>query len=740
MTAKRWICTWCGIVCFAVLAENAIAESWPQCSVRAGGNGAPAILINGVPGAPLMFVANNQFNRDDILLDEIRQAAGAGVKIFGFNVPMDWDGAMEPTDTVIEKFCTANPDGYFYARIWVGAAEAWCKQHPEECITKATENADATLSLVPTGFASPASKVWREAARQRLMACVRHIAEGPRGKQFLGVCLSYLNTCEWFYLDTNEYMDYSPANLTAFRQWLKGRYSNEKALQSAWANPDTTFESAGFSTPSEREIAAWGPFRDPAKQQRTIDMHRFQSELIAETISYFASAVKEATHGRSLVGAFYGYSMELNGNGPRALANSGHLALAKLLECRDIDMIHAPLSYYERGLGQPGHFHAPVDSITLHGKLPVYEEDTYTHLAQPVKDIELPPGWKEATKTMGETLAVTRRNFGYSFTHGCGLWYFDLLSDGRWRDNTFWQSIPMLRRVAAELREYPAFAPEIAFVISEESPDYMRATTAPFLLQSMAGWRAEVGRIGAPVGYYLQSDLGRLPETVKVLILADPFVMRPDERAAVNRLLKRGGTVIWNYAPDIIGEKGIDVSRITACTGIQVEAKNDVMPMPIASAITEETATFDPKGWQPYFVVTSPKVDVVARYTASGEVCAAACKVGNGVNVYTATPRLPVGVLREICHRAGVHLYRDTPGMVGTVGSFLFVHTEKEGPITLSWPSRCRNVERLVPPSSLPMDLEEGRTWHDRVPAGMTAIYQCDTFEMPKRTNISGAR
>ena len=81
-------------------------------------------------------------------------------------------------------------------------------------------------------------------------------------------------------------------------------------------------------------------------------MQRYQSELTADTIAMFARAAKEATEGRSLVGAFYGYTMELSNNGPRALANSGHLALAKLLECPDLDMIHAPISYFERGIGQ----------------------------------------------------------------------------------------------------------------------------------------------------------------------------------------------------------------------------------------------------------------------------------------------------------------------------------------------------------------------------------------------------
>ena len=389
-------------------------------------------------------------------------------------------------------------------------------------------------------------------------------------------------------------------------------------------------------------------------------------------------------------------------------------------------MLHAPFSYFERGAGQPGHLHAPVDSVALHGKLHICEEDTYTHLAEKPPSYLIAPGWDDRTRSSAETLAVVRRDFGNAFTHRCGMWFFDLLSDGRWSDAELWNSLGALRRIAAEVRSEAPFAPEIALVIDEDAPHLLRADTYPELLHSLSWWRSELDRIGTPVGYYLESDLGRLPASIKVLVLADAFRLENAELRIVKGYLERGATVIWNYAPGIAGPEGIDAARIGAVTGIEVEPKFDDAPMTLVSELSKETMEMDPKSWRPRFVVTSSDVDVVARYQATGEVSAAAKPAGKGVSLYTATPRLPVGLLREVCRRAGVHLYRDTPGMTGVVGRYLIVHAKEAGKHEFTWPADCEMIERIIPPNKLPIPIKTRPQWSDTLPANTTAIYRCE--------------
>lgn len=730
---QHWILTLCMLFC--VWSAAWAATPWPKCAVRSGVQGGPAIVIDGEPYVPVLFNGNNQFNRDEVLLGEFRQAAEAGIRLFNFNVNLDWHASPEETAETVAKFCAACPDGYFYVRVWLGPNDAWREAHPDECVT----TADGTR--LP--YASPSSTVWRAEAAQQLEKRVREIIEGPFAGRFIGVCPTYLQTGEWFYERTDEFMDYSPANLSAFREWLKKVYRSDKRLRDAWHDQKVTLETAAFPSPEARDAAALGPFRDPAAHRPAIDMQRYQNELIADTIAYFAAVVKRVTKGRSLTGAFYGYTMELNQNGPRALAHSGHLAFARLLDSPDLDLIHAPYSYFERGIGQPAHLHLPVDSVALRGKLAVLEEDTFTHSAQSLPGNPIAPGWREQTQSLEETLAVSIRNAGLFLTHRCGFWYFDLFSDGRWSDPGFWKSVPLVRRMAAQLRSEPPFAPEVAFLISEASVYYLRDTTHPYLLESLARWRAELDRTGTPIGYYLQSDLPRLPESVKVLILANPFELNDLERTTVRKRLLHGATVIWTYAPDIVGPSGIDPSRITAVTGIPVVSKSTDAPLVIASELTPETQTVAGKGWDLRFIVTSSEgINVVARYEDSGEISAAACPAGQGVSLYTATPRLPVGLLREVFRRAGVHLYDDLPGMVGVVGPYLIVHTDGGMPDetvdeiladmradkahTFSWPTACAAVSRIVPPRPWPLEVSEERNWRDVLPGAVTAVYRCE--------------
>ncbi len=687
-------------------------------------------MINGKPFSPLMWTANNQFGRDAVLLEELRMAAAGGLRLFSFVVSLDWHSTPAEAAATVDKFCAVHPEGYFYVRVWLGPNRRWLDEHPDHCITKA----DGTrMSL-----ASPSSELWHRAASRQLAKRVREIINGPHADRFLGVLPTYLQTGEWFYPDTNDYMDYSPVNLKAFRAWLARVYEDDAALQRAWGDETVSIETADLPGPEMRNAARKGIFRDPVEHRPAIDMQRFQSDLIAETVELFAKVVKETTDNRSLAGAFFGYTMELNNNGPRALAHSGHLSFAKVLECNDIDMIHAPYSYYERKLGQPAHFHLPIDSVALHGKLAIMEDDTYTHLARPPGGNQTAPGWRDRTKNLEETMDVVRRNFGMFMTHRCGAWYFDLLSDGRWLSETFWNSFGLLYRIAAEMRGEPPFRPEVAFIADEESAGFLRDDTRPLLLHTLSLWRAELDRTGTPAGYYLASDLSRLPDSVKVLILANSYRLSPERAQAVNDRLERGATVIWVYAPGVVENDRIDFGRISKLTGIDTAPREPAERLGISSELTGETVQLEMT--EPIFEVTGGHVDVVARYTDTNEIAAAARPWRGGVSLYTATPRLPTGLLREVFRRAGVHLYHDKPAMTGVMGPYLTVHTDgglpdetideiiadmrAKRPYRFQWPRDCSQVIRIVPLPNQTFDIEK-RSWTDRLNGAVTAIYKC---------------
>ncbi|GMW03875.1 MAG: hypothetical protein AMXMBFR84_50090 [Candidatus Hydrogenedentota bacterium] len=714
-TSKSYIFFLMGSVVSTCLFSPTADGELPRTTIRSGVAGAPAIIINGDTYSPLFFAANNQFNRDEILLEELRLAADAGFKLYTFNVWLEPFKTPDETVAEVEKFASAHPEGYFYVRIWLGAHRSWLAENPDERIVDSEGNASE--------MASPASELWRKDTAERLARCIELIAASRYGSKLFGVHLAYLQTGEWFYPDTERYYDYSLPAQQAFRTWLKAKYRTPRSLRKAWSDPAATFDSVQIPTAQEREDNAWGHFRDPVKHAKVIDHQRFLSDQMADTIAYFASEVKRVSNRRLLVGAFYGYTMQLNHNGPRALAHSGHLSLARLLECSDIDIIAAPYAYFERNIGEPGHFHLPLDSLALHGKLGIVEEDSYTHLSSPPQDLLIAPGYPDRTQTMEETQALLRRNFANAFTHRNGMWIFDLLSDGRWNDKAIWDSAKLLLRMAAASRDVPVFEPQIAVLMDEESVHFLQDTTWPVLLQSLAVWLSEFDRMGTPVGYYLQSDIARLPDSVRMIVLANPYVLSEDAQRQIDRLLDLGCTVVLTYAPNAAGGAGSSVlANIAEATGFTVESKTDSMPLRIKSVETDETVALGTDNWANRIVITSDSGHILARYMETDEVSAVARPQGKGVLVYSATPRLPVGLLRWMAQRSGVHVYSNAPGMVGLVGPYLIVHTSQETDLTIQWPDPFDSVDRIVPLSPLPM-ATKNTTWVDTLPGKSTAVY-----------------
>lgn len=713
------------LVCVLLLVPLAFAAP-PSCKVISGRHGGPAIVINDRTFSPMFMTVNNQFGRDDILRDEIRLAGEAGIGLISFNLGLDWHQSADDAARTVAKFCEANPNAYFYVRIWVGPNQPWLDAHPDDCLTAA----DGTQPMM----ASPSSAAWLEEAAAQLERRIAEIVSGPYGDRFLGAMPTYLQTGEWFYPETDKYWDYSTANQRAFRAWLKRKYRRNKALQAAWGDPNVTFDSATIPPPESREAASIAPFRDPVAHRPAADLALFQSDVMVNAIDTFCRTIKSATRKRALAGAFYGYTFELNHNGPRALAHSGHLALAKLLESPNIDLIHAPYAYFERTLGEPGHFHFPVDSIPLHGKLAIIEEDSYTHLAlEPTSDL-IAPGWRQRTTTLDETFALNRRNIGQFLMHRAGFWWFDLLSDGRWNSAEFWAQTGMLRRIAAQVRDNPVFEPQIAFVIDEQSVTALADTTHPYLLESIARWRAELARIGAPVGYYLQSDLAKIPRSVRLLILANPYQLPRDHQNEIRRRLDQGVTVVWTFAPGVATEDGIDLVRINEVTRMPVERVESSGPVQLETLDTGESWQM-PAEWALRFAVRDSGATPLATYAGSDEIAVAEVPSGKGHVVYTAFPRLPIGLLQRLAARAGVHLYRVNGGMVAITPGYLFVHTGTESEETLCWPESMGMAVRLVPNGPRESILTDDACWQDSLPANTTAIFRMEK-DKPLRSNI----
>ena len=382
----------------------------------------------------------------------------------------------------------------------------------------------------------------RRAAAARLAALVAHL-EARFGEQVAGYHPCGQNTGEWFYEGSwnRPLSGYAPADRAAWRAWLAQRYATDDALGAAWRDPAVTRTTAEAPSPAARRAAPAGMLRDPLAERALLDWVDFQQEAMADCVTAFARVVRQGTRGRKLVLFFYGYTFELAGlhNGA---AVSGHYALRRVLDSPDIDVLCAPISYFDRGLGGYAAPMGPAESVALAGKMWLNEDDTHTHLAT-----EDPPGFRDHVGSLADTNRELTRNVAQAALRGFGTWWMDLCASGWFNDARMWDLLPQLRTLDEVDADGP-FRPEIAAVVDEQA---MRRVTPAGAATAWAGIyesRRALGRVGAPFGQYLMDDVraGRVP--AKLYVLLNPWDLDDATRARL-RQQTRGAALVWCFPP-----------------------------------------------------------------------------------------------------------------------------------------------------------------------------------------------
>src|SRR5690606_25173317 len=333
--------------------------------------------------------------------------------------------------------------------------------------------------------------------------------------------------------------------LDRFREWLKERYANDVLrLRGSWNHPDVTFENARPGDISGRVKADRWRVADTAGQ--VFDTFVFHGENTADHIAYFCRIVKEASHGRLLTGAFYGYQFVSD-------LRRGHGALARLLRCPDLDYLSSPNDYH-RVIGADWTSYAAIKSVQLHGKLWLAENDTRTSITTLLRDRAphiQPEGtaytdgvWLGPT-SMEESEALLTKNLGRMLAYGYGGWWFDMWGG--------WFSDPKLMHIIASGQRFferypdeafPEMAPKVAVVIDEK----LGAMDASFgkLTDKVFGNRYALGKIAAPYDLYLREDLEAVKQGgYQVVWYLGLLSLTGEERSFVAEASERDTWVVW---------------------------------------------------------------------------------------------------------------------------------------------------------------------------------------------------
>lgn len=612
---------------------------------------------------------------------QVALARDAGVHIYSFGIGMPWPKPGEEpdfsgVDAAFDTTLAVDPEALLLPRFGVTPPQWWLDEHPDE---------NMLFDDGKRQYVSMASEPWRQEMQEHLAALVRHCEE-RYGAHMLGYHPCGQHTGEWFYERSWEPVlsDFSPAMDKGFSGWAEQRYGTVEALREAWGDAQATFETVRVPSAEEQRTTTMGMFRDPQVERKVIDHFEYKQVAMEEPLEMMARVIKRETGGKKLVCLFYGYIFDMHGI-PLGPQGSGHLAMARMVKCPDVDILCSPISYNDRQLGGAGMFMSAVDTVRQAGKLWLNEDDTRTYLTPEDSGygrVDTPEG----------TFEVHQRNFAQIWPRRMACWYMDLGGIGWLNGADIWENIaPLQAFYGANIDRPASWAPEVALIVDEVSPYYTRCSRdlhSPLIYQM----RTQFFRMGVPFRIHLLSDLtaGNVPPA-QAYFFANCFHLDDEARQAV-RQATQGKTAVWFYGGGLLNADAAE-SNMSQVLGMAVERGTPQAGRvtPAAAGLSEgvEESFGTDTLLDPLWAVIDEGAEVLGRY-ADGSVAVAAKSTSDGLRVYVGALHCPAKLLRNVLRASGVHLYSDSDDVILADADFLSVVATSAGEKTIHLPRACR--------------------------------------------------
>ncbi len=280
-----------------------------------------------------------------------------------------------------------------------------------------------------------------------------------------------------------------------------------------------------FDPKVNRQIAAM-----TRAERQTLFDHR--SKAAADALIDAAGLVKRLVGHRKIVGSFFGYSF------------IEHRDAARVYACPDLDFFAAPHSYGHRRGGQSGRSNVfALASARLHGKIFWMESDDRTLYARTDESYRC--------TTLQESVDVLKRAIGFTLAEGWETWWFLLVGNNTFHDETIMRTIARGQDEAVRfgLKAPARTESDVAVFRRVQELDY-----GPYSPKADEyGYDAFCRiypRSGVAYDCYMFEDVlsKDLPD-YKVYVFNDAKTISPAEREAIDRLVRRRGrTAIWMNA------------------------------------------------------------------------------------------------------------------------------------------------------------------------------------------------
>ncbi len=632
-----------------------------------------------------------------------------------------------------EMLLRMNPDVRFWIRFQSATPPLlWRKKYQDDLLLDSSGKRLDDPSLGSDRYVEQVSRYVANAVR----FCERQ----PWADRVVGYVLYPLGegttqlTCE------GSLFDRSPVMQAAFRRFLAATYGTDAALREAWGRPDVSLATA--EVPDDAEFRKKGLTRyaevnvsAPAGKPSPHRLHWPEpSETVVErdycrcmrglTLRYLKAMLgpikREAPEKLAAIDAFkqtmLGWPLVARWTGDYQThlglmhAVSGAFGMAEFLDMPELDVVATPHDYLNRNMGFGYEGEGIGDSIVLHGKMMLMEEDQRTYT------IDEPAFNPFADHP--EAHAGFWRNLGASISRGYNTYITEMCGKGSWYDDDYIQSVLADRRIVHEAATSwdRHEVPSVVMVVDDGSvleEDFSIGYQHLAVIQQRLNG---LSRCGVPFRLHLFEDLESeaFPDCHKVFLFPNLFRITPERLALLRRrVFRNGNVVIFGPASGITDGRSLSADKATELTGIPLELIRRESPRWVTvdrfdHPITRNLPRMDYGDSYAYGPILMPKPDpAVTRlggiqwphaWDGPGLVIRefGAGAAGNGrpgprgegdyAVLFSCAIPLPDSLLREIARYSGTHVYGEADDLIFADSCSLTVHSVRPGRRTIRLP------------------------------------------------------
>ena len=472
-------------------------------------------------------------------------------------------------------------------------------------------------------------------------------------------------------LDQPDAMNYS------LRVILNSMYRTDEALSEAWGGE---YHLADRNVPEDFRdwLIDFGyePLLSGKDAQRFTDYMDYYADQVATVIEEAAAAIKRETAGNALSCFFYGYHYDVQS------AQSGHHQVRRVLNCPDVDLLCAPLSYYNRNEGGMGAYMSDTTTIHNAGKLWLDESD----YRQPVVT-ETPPGMDVcmSIQSMEGAHQIILRQCGKLALYQAANWWMDLRGLGWYDSAELWEYIAEGRKYQAQMEA--ARRQEVAEVVfvNDESAMSLIGDAWVFADDLMNKTRNEAYYSGLSFDFVMLEDfLAGNADGAKVYVFLNPFrlISTGKDTLVRSRLLQNNAAAVWLYGfPETD-----DPQAIRALTGFALTQQKQK-----ATTLEIGGSTYTRRAGS---TVQIPQNGTVLGHYPSGDAAFAVTQEAGYRSYFLGGSRMYGQVLRDIAEGNGALLHADDADMFYCRGNLAVLHTASAGVKTIRF--RAERVHELI--------------------------------------------